>query len=60
MSTASLGCGYCVLRTDGRASRAVAMGVLRTVPADPTPVRLAGCMADLDGLLGDSGPLRWP
>lgn len=32
------------------------MGVLRTSPADPTPVRLAELMADLDGLLGEFRP----
>jgi crossover junction endodeoxyribonuclease RuvC len=49
-------CGYCVLRTDGRRSRAVALGVLRTSPQDPTPVRLAELMTDVRGLLGEFRP----
>lgn len=49
-------CGYCVLRTEGRRSRAVALGVLRTSPRDPTPVRLAELMTDMRGLLGEFRP----
>lgn len=49
-------CGYCVLRTDGRRSRAVALGVLRTDPQDPTPARLAELMTDVRGLLGEFRP----
>lgn len=49
-------CGYCVLRTDGRRSRAVALGVLRTSPQDPTPARLAELMNDIGELLDEFRP----
>ncbi|MFV0317777.1 MAG: crossover junction endodeoxyribonuclease RuvC [Microthrixaceae bacterium] len=50
-------CGYCVLRTGRRASSvAVAMGVLRTDPGDPTPSRLAELCADVRGLLDEFDP----
>ncbi len=49
-------CGYCVLRTDGRHSRAVALGVLRTRTTDPTPVRLAELMVDVRGLMSEFQP----
>ena len=44
-------CGYCVLHVDGRASRAVAMGVLRTDVAAAVPNRLAELRNDFRALL---------
>jgi crossover junction endodeoxyribonuclease RuvC len=49
-------CGYCVLSTDGRRSRAVALGVLRTAPAGPVPDRLAELAADVRQLLEEFTP----
>jgi len=49
-------CGYCVLDARTRRSRAVALGVLRTDPADPTPRRLAELMGDVRALLGEFRP----
>ena len=49
-------CGYCVLDARARKSRAVALGVLRTDPTEPTPRRLAELMADIRGLLGEFRP----
>ena len=55
-------CGYCVLEEPvgaggrrGRAS-AVALGVLRTDPANPTPERLAALQADIRELLAEFPP----
>lgn len=49
-------CGYCVLSTDGRNSRAVALGVIRTDPTRPTPNRLAELASDMRGLLSEFQP----
>jgi len=49
-------CGYCVLRTDGRRSVPVALGVLRTAPSDPTPNRLAELVGDIRQLLSEFSP----
>jgi crossover junction endodeoxyribonuclease RuvC len=45
-----------VLSTDGRRSRAVALGVLRTAPGDPIPSRLAELSADVNALLDEYLP----
>ena len=49
-------CGYCVLASDGRTSKPVALGVLRTSPSEPTPRRLAELMGDVGALLGEYSP----
>lgn len=49
-------CGYCVLDAGGRRPRAVALGVLRTAPADPVPLRLAELAADFRSLLDEFRP----
>ncbi|MEL7155594.1 MAG: crossover junction endodeoxyribonuclease RuvC [Actinomycetota bacterium] len=51
-------CGYAVLESMGRGkARAVAMGVIRTAPADPVPARLAELQGELRGLLEEFGPV---
>ncbi len=49
-------CGYCVLRVDTPKPRAVALGVLRTDAALPTPRRLAELRDDFRGLLDEFPP----
>lgn len=51
-------CGYCVVTEGGPrgGGRAVALGVLRTDPASPTPERLAALQADVRGLLEEFPP----
>jgi crossover junction endodeoxyribonuclease RuvC len=49
-------CGYCCIEVDGRATRAVALGVLRTPPSDPVPRRLADLQTDLRGLMAELSP----
>ncbi len=49
-------CGYCVLEVDRGRSRAVALGVLRTDPGDPTPSRLAELWGDVRSLLDEYRP----
>lgn len=50
-------CGYCVVSGSGTTRvRAVALGVLRTDPADPTPLRLAALQADVRDLLAEFRP----
>lgn len=49
-------CGYCCVEADGRATRAVALGVLRTSPSDAVPQRLADLQTDLRSLLRELGP----
>jgi crossover junction endodeoxyribonuclease RuvC len=46
-------CGYCVVQTSRGRTRAVALGVFRTDPADVVPVRLAELLADVRGLLDE-------
>lgn len=50
-------CGYCVLHVGGRASRAVAMGVLRTDVAAAVPNRLAELRNDFRCLLDEFPPV---
>lgn len=51
-------CGYAVLESMGRGSaRAMAMGVIRTAPADPVPKRLAELQGELRGLLDEFEPV---
>lgn len=50
-------CGYCVLKVDGRESRAVALGVLRTDVAESVPRRLAELRDDFRGLLDEFPPV---
>lgn len=45
-----------MLRTDGRRSVPVALGVLRTAPSDPTPNRLAELVGDIRQLLSEFSP----
>ena len=50
-------CGYCVLQVrDGR-SRAAALGVFRTDPATPVPLRLAELCADVRSVLDEFRPV---
>lgn len=50
-------CGYCVLdATDSRAPRAVALGVLRTDPADEVHHRLAELQREVRSLLAEFRP----
>jgi crossover junction endodeoxyribonuclease RuvC len=49
-------CGYAVLDARAKPARAVAIGVLRTAPADPLPVRLAEIHAELKALLDEFSP----
>jgi crossover junction endodeoxyribonuclease RuvC len=49
-------CGYAVLDARPRPARAVAMGVLRTSPADPMPQRLAELHTELKALLDQYRP----
>lgn len=49
-------CGYAVLDARSKPARAIAIGVLRTAPADPLPARLAEIHAELKSLLDEFGP----
>lgn len=51
-------CGYCVLdAADPRAPRAVALGVLRTDPADAVHLRLAELQREVRSLLAEFRPM---
>lgn len=49
-------CGYGLVERTARGSRALAMGVLRTPPADPLPARLGALHLDLTELIATSRP----
>ena len=49
-------CGYCVLERGRGRTRAVALGVLTTVPGEPLPGRLAELQAELRALLTEFRP----
>ncbi len=49
-------CGYGLVHARGGTTRAVAVGVLRTDPGVPTPVRLAELQRDLRALLHEHRP----
>lgn len=49
-------CGYCVLDARARRPVAVALGVLRTSPADPLPQRLAELQLEMRSLLEEFRP----
>jgi crossover junction endodeoxyribonuclease RuvC len=49
-------CGYAVVDSRPRPAKAVAIGVLRTDPSHPLPVRLAELHAELKALLDEFGP----
>ncbi|MFP3907567.1 MAG: crossover junction endodeoxyribonuclease RuvC [Acidimicrobiales bacterium] len=49
-------CGYAVIDPRPRPARAVAIGVLRTSPADPLPTRLAELQAEIKALLDEFLP----
>ena len=50
-------CGYAVVEArPGQAHRAVALGVIRTPPADPVPLRLAELQRELRSLLDEYEP----
>ena len=49
-------CGYCVLRVDGGAPRAAALGVLRTDAALDVPRRLAELRDDFRALMDEFAP----
>jgi crossover junction endodeoxyribonuclease RuvC len=49
-------CGYGLVEQQRGATRAVAVGVLRTAPTLPTPERLAELQADIRGLLREHQP----
>ncbi len=50
-------CGYCVLERGRGRTRAVALGVLTTPPADPVPRRLAELQAEVRALLEEFRPV---
>ena len=52
----ALVCGYGAVRTTRRGPKAEALGVLRTLPADPLPQRLAELQAELRALLVELRP----
>jgi crossover junction endodeoxyribonuclease RuvC len=49
-------CGYCVLDATGRTPVPVALGVLRTSPADPLPQRLGELALELRALFAEHPP----
>lgn len=49
-------CGYGAVRVDASGQRPVALGVIRTAPADPLPQRLAELQAELRDLLVQLAP----
>ena len=49
-------CGYACLESTARGPRAVAIGVLRTDPADPLPQRLAELQGELRALIVEFTP----
>jgi crossover junction endodeoxyribonuclease RuvC len=49
-------CGYGVVERTARGSRAVAMGVLTTPPADALPARLGALLLDLTELIRSTHP----
>jgi crossover junction endodeoxyribonuclease RuvC len=49
-------CGYGAVRATPAGPRAVAIGVIRTSPADPLPERLAELQAELRSLIAELGP----
>lgn len=49
-------CGYACVERGSSATRAVAIGVLRTDPADPMPQRLAELQVELRSLLDEFQP----
>ena len=49
-------CGYGAVRTGPRGPQAVAIGVIRTSPADPLPHRLAELQGELRSLLAELEP----
>lgn len=49
-------CGYGAVRVTPKGPRAVAVGVIRTAPADPLPQRLAELQQELRSLLAELGP----
>jgi crossover junction endodeoxyribonuclease RuvC len=50
-------CGYGVVRRDGSTFRAVAYGVIRTLPRDELPTRLATLLRELDALMVEFPPV---
>lgn len=49
-------CGYCVLQVRAGHTRAVALGVFRTDPATPVPLRLAELCTDVRSVLDEFRP----
>ena len=49
-------CGYGAVRTTRRGPKAEALGVLRTLPADPLPQRLAELQLELRSLIAELRP----
>jgi crossover junction endodeoxyribonuclease RuvC len=49
-------CGYAVVDGTASGATAVALGVLRTPPEAPLPVRLAALLDDIEGLLVEYAP----
>ncbi len=50
-------CGYAVIAIDGgRSPRALALGVIRTRPTTPLPIRLAELRSELAALIGQYRP----
>ena len=49
-------CGYCCLEVGRGATRAVALGVIRTDPATPLPTRLADLHTEMTALIAETSP----
>ncbi|MGE0877581.1 MAG: crossover junction endodeoxyribonuclease RuvC [Acidimicrobiia bacterium] len=49
-------CGYACIEAHGQQVRAVALGVIRTPPADPLPHRLAELKSELAALIAEYQP----
>lgn len=49
-------CGYGAVRVTAKGPRAVAIGVIRTAPSDPLPLRLAELQGELRSLLAELRP----
>ena len=49
-------CGYGAVRADAQGTRAQAIGVIRTAPADALPHRLAELQGELRALMAELAP----
>lgn len=49
-------CGYGLVEHEAGRSRAVSAGVIRTLPSDPVPTRLAELQQEIRALIGETTP----